>query len=219
MGFDVPFWAGQKGLGFSTDGPINLVWESTENQIGPENEIALAAFSGGEDAEACLRWKASEQQTHYLQELGRAYKNADQAFVKGEFENWPEDPRCSHLTTSVPGTTHRYLQRTPSERQVRTAASSSERISPHHRVTRPQSLCLGKAIQPQSRVHLCNAVVRVRHQRPATPALAGQSSSFSLLPHRALLCSPLCNKTANASNLKAHLVSARFPDKMPTARD
>ena len=89
MGFDVPFWAGQKGLGFSTDGPINLVWESTENQIGPENEIALAAFSGGEDAEACLRWKASEQQTHYLQELGRAYKNADQAFVKGEFENWP----------------------------------------------------------------------------------------------------------------------------------
>ena len=89
MGFDVPFWAGQKGLGFSTDGPTNLVWESTENQIGPENEIALAAFSGGEDAEACLRWKASEQQTHYLQELGRAYKNADQAFVKGEFENWP----------------------------------------------------------------------------------------------------------------------------------
>src|SRR5208282_2192069 len=83
--------------------------------------------------------------------------------------------------TSVPGTTHRYLQRTPSERQVRTATSSSERISPHFRVTRPQSLCLGKAIQSQSRVHLCNAVVRVRHQRRATPALAGRSSSFSLL--------------------------------------
>src|SRR6266436_1252427 len=116
--------------------------------------------------------------------------------------SFPEDPRCSHLTTSVPGTPHRYLQRTPSERQVRTAASSCERISPHHRVTRPQSLCLGKAIQSQSRVHLCNAVVRVRHQRPATPAQAGQSSSFSLLPHRALLCSPLCSKTANASNLQ-----------------
>src|SRR5712671_8066301 len=91
-------------------------------------------------------------------------------------------PRCSHLTTSVPGTTHRYLQRTPSERPVRTAASSSEKISaPYHRVTRPQFLCLGKAIQSQSRVHLCNAVVRVRHQRPATPALADQSSAFSLL--------------------------------------
>src|SRR6266849_9985219 len=94
---------------------------------------------------------------------------------------FPEDPRCSHLTTSVPGTTYRYLQRTPSERQVRTAASSSERISSHHRVTRPQSLCLGKAIQSQSRVHLCNDVVPVRHQRPATPELACQSSSFSLL--------------------------------------
>jgi hypothetical protein len=87
-------------------------------------------------------------------------------------------------------------------RQVRTAASSCERISPHHHVRRPQSLCLGKAIQLQSRGHLCNAVVRVRHQRPAAAALAGQSSSFSLLPHRALLCSFLCNKTANASNLK-----------------
>src|SRR6266436_1832357 len=94
--------------------------------------------------------------------------------------SFPEDPRCSHLTTSVPGTTHRYLRRTPSGRQVRTAASSSERISPHPRVTRPQLLCLGKGIQSQSRVHLCNAVVRVQHQQPATPALAGQSSSFSL---------------------------------------
>src|SRR5438132_1775298 len=44
-----------------------------------------------------------------------------------------------------------------------------------------QSLGLGEAIQSQSPVHLCNAVVRVRHQRPATPALAGQSNSFSLL--------------------------------------
>jgi len=91
---------------------------------------------------------------------------------------------------SVPGTTHRYLQRTPSERQVRTAASSSERISPHYRVTRPQSPCLGKAIQSQSRVHLCNAVVRVRHPRPATPALAGQSRSFSLLRPQS---SPIAN--------------------------
>ena len=105
---------------------------------------------------------------------------------------FPEDPRCSRLTTSVPGTTRRYLLQTPSERQVQTAASSSEKISaPYHRVTRPQFLCLGKAIRSQSRVHLCNAVVRVRHQRPATPALAGQLRSFSLLrPQR----SPLCSK-------------------------
>src|SRR5882762_424067 len=103
--------------------------------------------------------------------------------------SFPEDPRCSHLTTSVPRTTHRYLRRTPSGRQVRTAASSSERISPHHRVTRPQFLCLRRAIQSQSRVHLCNAVVRVRHQRPATPALAG---FFALL---------ICSKTANATSV------------------
>src|ERR1700736_1789012 len=93
---------------------------------------------------------------------------------------FPEDPRCSRLTTSVPGTTHRYLRQTPSAQQVRKVASSSERISPHYRVTRPQFLCLGKAIRSQSRVHLCNAVVRVRHQRPATPALAAQLSSFFL---------------------------------------
>src|SRR5258708_32054648 len=87
--------------------------------------------------------------------------------------------------TSVPDTSHRYLRQTPSERRVRTAASSSERISPHYHATLPPFPCLGKAIQSQSRVRLCNAVVRVRHQRPATPALAGQSNSFSLLrPHR-----------------------------------
>src|ERR1700730_7706141 len=99
---------------------------------------------------------------------------------------FPKDPRCSHPTTSVPGTTHRYPRRTPSERQVRTAASSSEKISPHYRATRPQFLCLGKAIQSRSRVHLCNAVVRVRHQRLATPALGGQLSSFSLLRPQSL---------------------------------
>jgi hypothetical protein len=48
-------------------------------------------------------------------------------------------------------------QRTSCERQVRTAASSSERISPRQGMTRPQSLCLGKTIQSQSRVHLGNA--------------------------------------------------------------
>src|ERR1700730_9259862 len=111
---------------------------------------------------------------------------------------FPKDPRCSRLTTSVPGTTHRYLRQTPSEQQVRKVASSSERISPHYRVTRPQFLCLGKAIRSQSQEHLYNAAVRVRHQRPATPALAGQSSSFSLLHPQE---SPLCNKTAHASNL------------------
>jgi monoamine oxidase len=89
MGFNSPFWAGHKGPGFSTDGPINLVWESTEQQAGSANEVALAAFSGGEDAEACERWKDSERKDKYLHELGRAYENAGRAFVKGEFEDWP----------------------------------------------------------------------------------------------------------------------------------
>ncbi len=67
-------------------------------------------------------------------------------------------------------------------RQVQTAAPFSEKIlAPYHRVTRLQFLFLGKAIRFQSRVRLCNAVVRVRHRRPAIPALACQLSSFSLL--------------------------------------
>jgi hypothetical protein len=110
--------------------------------------------------------------------------------------------------------THRYLRHIPSERQVRTVASSSEKISaPYHRVTPPQFLCLGRAIRSRSRVHLCNAVVRVRHQRPATPALACQLSSSSLLrPQR----SPLCDKTAHASNqvttFASFLLSIKYRD-------
>src|SRR6266550_4361823 len=82
---------------------------------------------------------------------------------------FPEDPRCSHLTTSVPGTTHRYLRRTPSERQVRTAAASSERISLHHRVTRPQFLCLGKEIGAASRGDV--AIFFRKRQPPFEPAV------------------------------------------------
>jgi monoamine oxidase len=87
MAFNARFWPSQEGPGFSSDGPINLVWESSENQVG--SEVALAAFSGGDDAEACERWEASERQSHYLYELCRAHRNAEKAFVKGEFEDWP----------------------------------------------------------------------------------------------------------------------------------
>ena len=92
------------------------------------------------------------------------------------------DPRCWRLTMSVLDMTHRYLQRTPNERRVQMAASSSGRISgPHRRVTRRRSLCLSKAIQSQSRAHLGNAVAPVLHQPPATQALAYRLRSFSFL--------------------------------------
>jgi hypothetical protein len=117
----------------------------------------------------------------------------------------------------TPCTSRRYLRRTPNEPQAQMAEFSSERISPHHRVTRPQSLCLGKAIQSQSRVHLCNAVVGVRHQLPATPALASQSRSFALLrpqssPARQIRTLP--SRDLDVANLSAckcgrHLVLLR----------
>src|SRR5262249_16380167 len=72
----------------------------------------------------------------------------------------------------------------PSARQVQRVVSSSGRISRHSRVTLLQFLWLNKAIQSQIQACLCNVVVRVRHQSPATQALAGQ---FDLILHSRLL--------------------------------
>jgi hypothetical protein len=110
--------------------------------------------------------------------------------------------------------THRYLRHISSERRVRTVTSSSEKISaPYHRVTPPQFPCLGRAIRSQSRVHLCNAVVRVRHQRPAAPALACPlSSAFLLCPQRSPLCDEPPTRRVRSLPLLLFLLSIKYRD-------
>jgi len=90
MGLKRQFWVDDNlGPEFSSDGPINLTWESTANQSAIADASALAAFSGGEDAEKCREWTPKERRRKYLYELGRFYMGVRRSVVKDRFEDWP----------------------------------------------------------------------------------------------------------------------------------
>jgi monoamine oxidase len=105
MGFRRPFWkTNDKGPEFASDGPINLTWESTANQAGSSNLNAIAAFSGGEDAQTCRDWKSSERLEHYTHELSRAYKGVRSSLLKYKFEDWPSNEWvCASYAFPQPG--------------------------------------------------------------------------------------------------------------------
>src|SRR5437763_4341906 len=97
--------------------------------------------------------------------------------------SFPKDQRCLLLTISAHCTWRQYLQQTPSEPQVRTAALSSGRRSQHLPVTQPQSPCPDRAIRSRNREY-----------RDSTAALARRPPPGALAPDdrwktRALLCS------------------------------
>jgi monoamine oxidase len=73
-----------------TDGPVQLTWESTDNQKGPG--AGLVAFSGGPSAEICREWPAAERTSRYLTELSRVYPGIRASFVRARFMDWPSDP-------------------------------------------------------------------------------------------------------------------------------
>jgi len=113
---------------------------------------------------------------------------------------------------------HRCRRRISSAPQVRTAPPSSGRISPPSRGTRSRFLCPGKAIRPQIRAHLRSAVAQVRRRPPATPALAGQLSSLSLVCPQSLLSNKNLppvkstqNRVVGQSEIGRDVLLRRFP--------
>jgi len=91
MSFKTEFWK-RSGLSpnLTSDRPLELTWQSTEEQQGPGH--ALAAFSGAEQAVECMRWQPEERTAAYVRELSRAYPGARQALVDARFKNWPDNP-------------------------------------------------------------------------------------------------------------------------------
>lgn len=74
-----------------TDGPINMGWESTENQPGDEG-AGLTMFSGGPSVDRVAEWGESERVNHYLKALEELYPEIGKHFVASRFMNWPADP-------------------------------------------------------------------------------------------------------------------------------
>jgi monoamine oxidase len=74
-----------------TDGPINLTWEDTNGQPGP-NGACLTAYAGGPMADLAMSWSNDDRQDRYLAILEQLYPGLGQQFEKSLFVNWHNDP-------------------------------------------------------------------------------------------------------------------------------
>jgi monoamine oxidase len=73
--------------GLSSDGPIDLTWQGTDEQPGPR--ASLVAFSGADDAEKCRQWK--RRKTEYLKLLRPIYPKIQNGLGHNKFMDWPSN--------------------------------------------------------------------------------------------------------------------------------
>ena len=74
---------------------IAQTWDGTDNQKGPDaadDGACLNCFSGGPSSDASLRLDKAGRDESYLEELGKIYPGAKEAFVKSRYMDWPRDP-------------------------------------------------------------------------------------------------------------------------------
>ena len=74
-----------------TDGLISQTWELTDAQDGPL-AAGLTAFSGGPQAEQCLKLKKNERDAKYAAEFLKIYPKFSDNLVRARFMDWPLDP-------------------------------------------------------------------------------------------------------------------------------
>jgi len=95
----------------SEDGPVDLTWETTEDDGKREDGIVLVAFSGSKDAEQCAAWPPNERKEKYLGALRVPYPGIAAHLESTKFMNWPEEewtmasyyfPRLNEVTTWGP---------------------------------------------------------------------------------------------------------------------
>ncbi len=87
------FWKdNERSQNAFTDGPISQTWESTDAQDCLHSRVGLSAFSGGPQAELCMRFAKEERDTIYAAEFSKVYPDFRKNFLKARFMDWPLDP-------------------------------------------------------------------------------------------------------------------------------
>jgi monoamine oxidase len=75
-----------------TDGPISQTWESTDAQPDEPTTAGLVAFSGGVQAEECLKFRKDERDEKYAEAYDKIYPKFRDNFVASRMMDWPNLP-------------------------------------------------------------------------------------------------------------------------------
>lgn len=96
----------------SEDGPVDLTWETTEDDHDNEGEVVMVAFSGSSDAEQCATWTTdAERREKYVAALKEPYPGIGEQLRASKFINWPSEkwtmasyyfPRLNEVTSWGP---------------------------------------------------------------------------------------------------------------------
>lgn len=110
MSFDNRFWqtfASSPTL--SEDGPVDLTWETTEDD--KDRDFVMVAFSGSDDAKKCAEWNAQQRKSYYVDAMQAPYPGIGQEIRGDKFMNWPDEdwtktsyyfPRMGEVTSWGP---------------------------------------------------------------------------------------------------------------------
>jgi len=110
MSFDNRFWeAFASSPTLSEDGPVDLTWETTEND--KNQDFVMVAFSGSDDAKECAGWSDLQRKSHYVGAMQAPYPGIGHEIRRDKFMNWPEEdwtkasyyfPRLGEVTSWGP---------------------------------------------------------------------------------------------------------------------
>jgi len=90
MRFGERFWeAFASSPTLSTDGPVDLTWETTEED--KSGDFVLVAFSGAVDADQCVGWAPADRDKNYLDAMDVPYPGINQQIQNQRFMNWPQE--------------------------------------------------------------------------------------------------------------------------------
>lgn len=87
------FWKDDERSQYAvTDGAISQTWELTDAQADEPTTAGLIAFSGGPQAEACLKFAKEERDARYAAEYEKIYPKFAENFLQSRMMDWPNDP-------------------------------------------------------------------------------------------------------------------------------
>jgi len=73
----------------SEDGPVDLTWETTEQD--PKADFVMVAFSGAGDADMCSSWRNRSRRKKYVEALEAPYPGVGKQILDLEFMDWPRE--------------------------------------------------------------------------------------------------------------------------------